>query len=142
MDVLARMRDDRQKVSAELDEISRQKADLDTKERDVKTRLAELDNALRVAERYAAADAPETPANQTPAPLVLRSPDRLDVGDALWSVFEAATGGIKMADVIGGAEKRYGMTINPKTAGNYFWNWKNQGRARRDGYTWFPVRSQ
>jgi hypothetical protein len=135
MDVIERIRADRKKTAEELDDISRQKAELETREREKKAQLAELDNALRVADRYA------TPTEFALAPPVPTA-DKPTVDDALWRIFSERTEGQKITAVVEEAEKRYGLEINRKTAGNYFWNWGTQGRARREGHVWYPVRPQ
>jgi hypothetical protein len=139
MDVLDRMRTDRKALAKELEDLSRQKTEIEVQEREAKARLAELENALRVAERYAGEEVAPQPSALT---LSLTQPsEKLEVGDALWRVFSEA-GKAKVSEVVEKAQKRFGMTINPKTAGNYFWNWKQQGRARREGHVWEPIRAQ
>jgi len=137
MDVIERMRADRQRIAEDLDNLTREKAELETKERAKRTQLAEIENALRVAERYAAAE---------DANFALSSPvassDQPTIDDALWQVFSDHPEGRKISAVVDETEKRYGLTINRKTAGNYFWNWGLVGRARRDGHVWYPVRPQ
>ena len=139
MDVLDRMRADRKALALELENLSHQKAEIEAMERNAKARLAELENALRVAERYAGEAVPQEP--QAPALSLTQPGEKLDVGDALWRVFSEA-GQAKISEVVEKAGKRFGMTINPKTAGNYFWNWKLQGRARREGHVWHAVTTQ
>ena len=136
MDVLERMRNARQKAAEELDDLARQKAELEARERDKKAQLAELENALRVAERYT------VPAEFALAPPAPAPADKPTVDDALWRVFQDSPEGTKISAAVEEAEKRYGVSIKRKTAGNYFWNWGVQGRARREGHVWYPVRPQ